>query len=524
MGAIVHIQNRREVRGRMAIARTHRSILRRASDVLILVGVVTLLLIILGSLSATPVASDGGGCTDAQARSVTGSGDEVTYDASPNIVTGVCIKTGAGEEPGEPLHTGPLDNDTHFGCYAVSGVGTTSVTVERTGDPGPECQSISHIDVYYAAPTPTPPPPPACPIQPNGDRIIIDLPDTWNLRSTAPTTLGPFDQFSPIPPGFYDVTLASYDDHSSKPSQVQPNEQWYLEGRDSGNNSVFASSAIDDLPDDQDYLVQTVSPPEDLGQAVTQLFAHHAFPGASSVNSIRPICAAFDPIPHDPGSITVIKSDANDALPGDWTFTINPDPNQAGSIGSGQTFADLAPGTYVITEFGPQGWVFESVDCGDESHPTTVILGPNEEAVCTYTNIFDTGPTPTPTATPTPRPEVGNIAACADGLNPLVAGGQSLTPSVEGEWLTLVGFAPGTYTVTSGSRSASVTVVAGTTQAPSEADWGECTGAPTPVPTATVLGVVVLPGTGFGPPSPVTLSPRAGRSPASSAAALLPSP
>ncbi len=96
---------------------------------------------------------------------------------------------------------------------------------------------------------------------------------------------------------------------------------------------------------------------------------------------------------------------------------------------------------------------------------------------------------------PPPAPAVGNIAACADGLNPVVAGDQSLTPSVPGEWLTLVGFTPGTYTVTSGSRSASVTVQAGTIQAPSEEEWGSCT------PASEVLGAQVqsLPQTGFAP-------------------------
>ena len=106
----------------------------------------------------------------------------------------------------------------------------------------------------------------------------------------------------------------------------------------------------------------------------------------------------------------------------------------------------------------------------------------------------DEGPPPDEEGTaPTSSPEVGNIAACADGLNPVVVADRSATPSVPGEWLTLVGFPVGTHTVTSGSRSATVTVQAHNTQAPSEEEWGSCT------PASEVLGVEVLPGTGFAP-------------------------
>jgi len=79
--------------------------------------------------------------------------DVRTFTAGPGeIVDGVCIKSG-------DLHTGVLGNGLHEnGCYRVSGVGTRTVTVQRVGNPGPDCQGISHVDVLVSdEPTTTTP-------------------------------------------------------------------------------------------------------------------------------------------------------------------------------------------------------------------------------------------------------------------------------------------------------------------------------------------------------------------------------
>ncbi len=102
-------------------------------------------------LSGDQAAGEGAGsptaCTNADHPGET----TIPFDAdSGQIVTGVCIKSG-------DLHTAVLGNGTHLSCYTVSGVGTSTVTVTRTGSPGPSCQEISHIDVLVAPePTPTP--------------------------------------------------------------------------------------------------------------------------------------------------------------------------------------------------------------------------------------------------------------------------------------------------------------------------------------------------------------------------------
>ena len=59
----------------------------------------------------------------------------------------------------------------------------------------------------------------------------------------------PISEFSPIPSGIYDVTLESFDNHSSKPSQFQPNENYFLRLFDDSNAKIVDTNAIDDLPD-----------------------------------------------------------------------------------------------------------------------------------------------------------------------------------------------------------------------------------------------------------------------------------
>ena len=83
-----------------------------------------------------------------------------TYDAGPNIVTGACIKSGSNMFDGGHSEVFTQDTANIEGCYTISGIGTSSVTVQRTGAAGPNCQGISHIDVLVAAPTPTPTPTP----------------------------------------------------------------------------------------------------------------------------------------------------------------------------------------------------------------------------------------------------------------------------------------------------------------------------------------------------------------------------
>lgn len=97
--------------------------------------------------------ADAGGCEDAQAGSVLGSNNLVTYNApSGQYIYSVCVKASVEHYT--------FISDGSNGCYTVSGIGTGSVTVTRTGSQDSSCQEISHVDVYYGSSLPTATPTP----------------------------------------------------------------------------------------------------------------------------------------------------------------------------------------------------------------------------------------------------------------------------------------------------------------------------------------------------------------------------
>ncbi len=85
------------------------------------------------------------------------SPDEATFDAGTDIITGVCIKAG-NMFGGNHSQVFTQDEQNIEDCYDIAGIGTSSVTVTRTGTPSEVCQGISHIDVNVTTPTPTPTP------------------------------------------------------------------------------------------------------------------------------------------------------------------------------------------------------------------------------------------------------------------------------------------------------------------------------------------------------------------------------
>ncbi len=102
------------------------------------------------------------------------------------------------------------------------------------------------------------------------------------------------------------------------------------------------------------------------------------------------------------GSITPIKSPANNANPSDWTFDITGNTN-INDITSGTKADNLAlntnngDATYTITESGPSGWILDSVDC-DYGSPsvigssvTVTLTSTNPDVSCTFVNEQTTG-------------------------------------------------------------------------------------------------------------------------------------
>jgi hypothetical protein len=113
------------------------------------------------SVGAKPVRADGGKtkeCRDASIRSYqSGNDSQITYNAPEDkVISGVCIKSGVNMFGDS--HSGPLGNGTYEdGCYLVEGAGTGSLAVKKLKD-GPDCQDISHLDIYLSfqlTPTPT---------------------------------------------------------------------------------------------------------------------------------------------------------------------------------------------------------------------------------------------------------------------------------------------------------------------------------------------------------------------------------
>jgi hypothetical protein len=102
-----------------------------------------------GILSSSPALAQGtGNCLGGDATKVENPGDTETLTApAGQVITTVAIKAGTA--------CITFNSDTTIGCYTVSGLGTPSVTVTRSGS-GPTCKEISHIEFI----TSTAPPPP----------------------------------------------------------------------------------------------------------------------------------------------------------------------------------------------------------------------------------------------------------------------------------------------------------------------------------------------------------------------------
>lgn len=102
--------------------------------------------------SSTALAQGGqgvGNCLGADAtKTPDDPGDTVILTApAGQVITVVAIKAGT------PCIE--FTADATIGCYTVSGIGTSSVTVTRSGS-GPSCKEISHVEFLTStAPPPT---------------------------------------------------------------------------------------------------------------------------------------------------------------------------------------------------------------------------------------------------------------------------------------------------------------------------------------------------------------------------------
>jgi hypothetical protein len=107
--------------------------------------------VVAGPVAAAP---GGGGTCIVGATKIDNPGDfEVITAPAGQVITQVAVKAGSAQSGGGCfLFT--ADGIDPSGCYAVSGLGTSSVTVERVGT-GSACKGISHIE-YVLGPGTTP--------------------------------------------------------------------------------------------------------------------------------------------------------------------------------------------------------------------------------------------------------------------------------------------------------------------------------------------------------------------------------
>lgn len=94
-------------------------------------------------------------------------------------------------------------------------------------------------------------------------------------------------------------------------------------------------------------------------------------------------------LPPPAGSMLLTKYiDSGDASPDAFSFTINPDPNDVGTVNTTNgtyLFDELPAGTYTITEAPYSGYHVVSNTC------TNVLVASGQQASCAYHNAQDTG-------------------------------------------------------------------------------------------------------------------------------------
>lgn len=139
----------------------------------------------------------------------------------------------------------------------------------------------------------------SCTLSPKPGRILVQFDDKPLVSNRGQAEAESKAVDVSIPAGDYKVTLVSFDNHSDKPDQHQPNESWFVALRDASGGKVAASDAIRDLPSDIDTLTEVVNTSLRIDKGVRSAVATHAAFPADNPNSVRAVCAAFDKLDVD---------------------------------------------------------------------------------------------------------------------------------------------------------------------------------------------------------------------------------
>ena len=133
---------------------------------------------------------------------------------------------------------------------------------------------------------------PQCPTQSSTGVTVVSISTELMLAwDSAKASAGPVPVS--LAPGSYEVSVYSWDAHSTKTHQAQTKEQWYLELWGAGATPIMVSAATPDLPEDVDlagYHMGTLT----ITQPVTAVRAvHAAYPDEFEPHSVAPLCAVF---------------------------------------------------------------------------------------------------------------------------------------------------------------------------------------------------------------------------------------
>lgn len=125
----------------------------------------------------------------------------------------------------------------------------------------------------------------------------IDLTDTgtlWGSSVINDSKLGEPASPVTIPQGYYDIYLASFDDHSHKPDQTQPQEIWSIADAKDGAG-LFESPPTEDLPNDLNFVSYHVTSSSGSvfvpGFSNADIWTVQAAAPTDNINSIQPTCA-----------------------------------------------------------------------------------------------------------------------------------------------------------------------------------------------------------------------------------------
>ncbi len=150
-------------------------------------------------------------------------------------------------------------------------------------------------------PTPTPVPQPArYQVEFDGKLIVSHL-------SESEARTNPVDVL--IPSGYYKITLASSDDHISKPTP-QLKEIWHLEFYNAQGKLITKSNSISDLLDEQNCFMEVVDDSLFISETVTLVYGFHGAFGDEDRNSVVPVFAWLEEVNTEPSSLSVLPQDS----------------------------------------------------------------------------------------------------------------------------------------------------------------------------------------------------------------------